>query len=288
MRRLLIMLCGVFALCVALAGCAGGSANSLEGSWDYDDASLAEYLGDEATPEQKEAAKQLMFLNVNSDGTVQWVMYGDAAEGTWEQGDDGITFTFDEEPYPAELADGKLTIDDGMGGVTFVKAPQARVIPSEEQASEALGVMLGFDIEDIEMTSGDVEEEFDETLYQAVDLTEFESPITIADDDTCTIVATGAGMNGLGDPGYQLQVTNKTDKPIYISTGEFTIAGAEALAYAEETVDANGELGIFMGFDASEMGEDVTVDVLKDVAGSIIVYDDESLEEIATYEVKIA
>ena len=294
--KLVIVAC-VAALCIALAGC--GSSNSLAGTWDYDEATLAEYVGEDLTPEQIEAAKKIMFVQFKDDGTVAFVMYGDVMEGTWKDDKGNLTVEIEGEPWKATLVDGKLTLDDGEDPMGFVKASGTRDIPTDDITNEALSTMLGFalgdieveetsaDIEDssieIEGTSDDVEAEFSDEDYLPKELTDLAEPVTVADDGTCTITVTGTGVNGFGDPGYNLNVVNKSDKAIYVTEQEFTVGGKEVAAYSDETVDAGATKDVFLAFDALDLGDNASVESLVDVKGVLEVDDDESVEEIATY-----
>ena len=292
-KKLALLVLGcVAALCIALVGC--GSGNSVAGTWDYDEATLADYVGEDLTADQKAAAQKIMFLNMNEDGTLDLVMYGDTLAGTWEQSDSGLTVTVEDEPWEATLADGKLTLDDGEGGLVFVKASGNRALPSEDEANEALATMLGFEIgedleieetsADIETSGDDLDMEFSEEDYQPTELTDLAEPVTVADDETCTITVTGTGVNGFGDPGYQLHVVNKTDKAIYVTEQEFTVGDLEVAAYSDETVEAGATADIFLAFDAVDLGDDASVESLVAVKGVLEIDDDETVEEIATYD----
>lgn len=282
MMKLLAATC-LAALCIALAAC--GNSNSPAGTWDYDEATLAAYVGDDMTNEQKTAAQKIMFLNLNEDGTLDFVMYGDDMKGTWKQNDKGLTIIIEDEEIPATLADGKLTFNDEEGGMGFVKASSKRALPTEEEANEALSAMLGFDLGEVEFedSSSDIESTFDEADYKPTELNALEQPVTIADDDRCTITVTATGVNGFGDPGYNLQVVNKTNKAIYVTEQEFTIGGTEVAAYSDETVDANATADVFLAFDAADLGDNASVASLVNVKGTLEIDDDETVDELATY-----
>ena len=282
MVKLLAATC-LAALCIALAAC--GNSNSPAGTWDYDAETLAAYVGDDLSDEQKAAAQKIMFLNLNDDGTLDFVMYGDDMTGTWKQNDKGLTLVIEDEEVAATLADGKLTFDDEEGGMGFVKASSKRTLPTEDEANDALATMLGFDLGEIEFedTSGDLEATFDEADYEPKELNELEQPVTIADDDTCTIIVTATGVNGFGDPGYNLKVTNKLDKAIYVTEQEFTIGGKEVAAYSDETVEAGETAEVFLAFDAADLGENASVATLVDVKGILEIDDDETVDELTTY-----
>ena len=301
--RLIAGLCCAFAFCLALFGC-GNASDSIAGTWDLDDASMADYMGEDLTDEQKEAAHQLMFLNLNDDGTVDFVIYGDDIQGTWEKASDGtLSLTFDESPATAKIENGTLTLDEEGEVTTFAKASAKRAIPTEDEVNAALSTLLGFDISDlefdvededtsIELSSADIEEfTVDEEVLS--DRTDLENPVTIADDATATIVVKATAVNEYGDPGYVLSVKNNASAALFVCPADTaTIDGAEVTTYGGDTIEAGDEVEVFISFEATEIGdgENVTVDSLKNVKVDIEVYDDAAFEveddpkPIATYE----
>lgn len=110
--------------------------------------------------------------------------------------------------------------------------------------------------------------------------------ITVADDDICTILVTGKGVDWLEYPGYFMEITNNTDRPIYVTYGygTFSVAGKMVDPGFWESIQPGKYVETFLYFDPEKVG---SIDELTEVEGVIIVEDDETYEEIASYNVSL-
>ena len=110
--------------------------------------------------------------------------------------------------------------------------------------------------------------------------------MTIIDDSTIKIEVTGKGTDFTADPGYRLSITNKTDKAFFLGAEDvFKVNGQEIEAGLGDVLDPGDTVESFMYFSAEELGGGV--EKLKNVEGTIVVYDDESEEQLGKYTFKM-
>ena len=270
-------------LVIGACGCTGGAAlrDGLVGTWDYDLDTIARFVGQDLTDEQVQAARELMFLNLDEDGAAELVLFGEIRSGSWEPGGAGgadATITVEGDAYPARLDDGVLTMGEGETALVFEKAAYLREPPSADECAAAMEALVGIgpertaDAPIVVPEGGRIETEA------------FDEPVVIGDDEVATILVTAIGTNALGDPGYSLHVANNSDSTVYMGTGEFTVGGAGVTAYGSETLAPGEEKDVFLAFDAADFGGQATPDALVDVAGVLTVNDDATTSVLAYYD----
>ena len=283
MKKLAATLCSAFALCMVLclglASCSGVSRNDLIGTWDYDIDTLDLFVGEGLTDEQVLAARQLMFLNLYEDGSADFALFGSVQNGSWQVSGSGVSIIIGDEESPAKYENGMLTMGEGDVSLVFVKADELRSLPTEEQVAAAMEELVGSGA--IEEATRDIA---DPQPDAQIELVEWDSPIVVADDDTVTIAVTASGTNALGDPGFNLHVTNNSDTTFYLTEGEFTLDGQAVVVYGNDVFAPGEEKDMFLAFDAVGLSDDTVVDASSDVHGVVSVNDDATTEVIASYE----
>lgn len=236
-------------LAFALAGCSGGTASQagdVEGSWVLEDASS---VGFDA------------FLQFNDDGVVQYAVADSWIEGTWDNQDGALSAVFADQPVKLSVNGDKLTLgSSGASQLVFKRADESTTLDAFLAANGASS------------DTGIVEEQIEDI-----------DPVTVVDDDTCSIVVTGKGTDFVADPGYRLAITNKSDEAIYISTMEkFKVGDVELDAGIGEIIEPGATVDAFMYFSKDELGGGA--EKLAGVSGTLIAYDDKSGEELSSYE----
>lgn len=109
-------------------------------------------------------------------------------------------------------------------------------------------------------------------------------PVTIADDEIVTIVATDRAADEWGQVGIMLTITNKSDKKIAMSIPNDSCAVNGVMSdnwfYTAVLPGTSAtKLCAFEGIDS--------VDELVNIQCQLDVYDDETYEDIASYPVNI-
>ncbi len=235
-------------LAFALAGCSGQSANGgdIKGGWILEDSSA---VGFDA------------FLQFGEDGLAQYAVADSWIEGTWDVENGAAGATFADQAVKLSLNGDKLTLGSNDGSrLVFKRAGDDMTLESYlgENAGLAGGEVVEEQIDDID-------------------------PVVIADDETCTITVTGKGTDFTADPGYRLSISNKSDAAIFVSTmDKFKVNGTDIDAGIGEIVEAGSTADAFMYFSKDELGG--ALDKLVDTNGKLIVYDDKSGDEIASYD----
>ena len=279
MKRLVAILLCAFALCVGLVSCAGVSRDAVIGTWDYDIDTLSLFVGEGLTDEQVQAARQLMFLNLNDDGSAEFVLFGESQSGTWKTEGSKIVITIGGEESTAKLENDMLIMGEGDTPLSFVKASDPREVPKGAQVTAAMEVLLGSGT--VDEPSGNVA---DPLPNAQIELTELDEPMPIADDDVATITATAEGTNALGDPGFNLHVVNKSGATLFMTEGEFFVDGQAVTVYGGDVFAPGDEKDVFLAFDAAGLPDGMTVDALGNVQGTIALNDDATTEMVASYE----
>lgn len=260
MKRFWTALAAAFVLSLALVACGGASADYKEnfiGTWEV--TSLTQN-GEETSAEQLETMKSYglaVYLDLNEDGTSALDLFGETREGTWEaKSADKVTVTINDDPIEGTLGDGILTLSqDGSELVLKQIDPSERIDTSE--AASALAPSNGSTY-----YGGDTIEDLD----GAVTL-----DIPLVDDEQVAIKVLGMGSY-VGDPGFLLELTNKTASDVlFVSGNGWNTNGIATDPVLYETVKAGETLGSILWFNASEVGSDVTT--LADISGLIDVYD---------------
>ena len=261
-----ISLCITLAACalaLALAGCAPAPAKvvddgSLKGFWVLDKSTS---LGFDAA------------LNLDNDNLAELMISDSYLEGTWKTDGKEATVTFEdgeEKTAKIYVVDQKLTYGDENGSkLVFVKGSMEEYFaPKNNNSSDAAVANDSSESEEVEEFIDDIE------------------PITITDDETCKIVVTGKGTDFTGDPGYRLSLTNNSGSSVFIVADDtFKVGKTEIAPGMGEVVEPGKTVETFMYFPKDEVGGGV--DKLNAVSGKIIVGDDETGTQIATYEVEL-
>ena len=266
------------AVCLFASGCLGtGPSEATKaqwkpkfvGTWD-----LQEAKGDSSySAEDLQLVREMgydFYLELKEDGTAALVIDDDKTSGTWEVKSENVaTFSAEGDTVEMKLADGKLTAEEGSKSLTFVKSNTNKGSSTTGTTTPAAGNANGSSTS----RSGS------ENSTTKVDLT----PVTIADDDLCKIVVTGKEEDFAGDPGYNLTITNKSDKVIFVTdaTDSFSVNGKMATAYLNVSIKGGMYADSFMYFTRDELGGGL--DSLTAVEGEVDVFGDDDFEELGHY-----
>ncbi len=127
-KGVIALLACVFALCLALVGCGGGSGSSGDvkaawvGTWDLVE---MEENGEVTGSEDLEMLRSLgldVYLELNQDGTGSLVLFGEAMDGKWEaKSATEATFTLEGQTVDMKIADSKLAMEQNGSKLTFKK-----------------------------------------------------------------------------------------------------------------------------------------------------------------------
>ena len=267
-KRIAILLAAVcsFVLCFALVGCGGGkggdASKNFVGYWKLTGGEMDGEEIDASYISLMESLDLTISLTLNEDGTAKFVLFGDETDSTWEA-KDASTMKISVEGVSLEgkLDGGKLSLDLEGEKLIFEKG---------EAPASSSG------------TSGTTDpEKGTDKGSTSTTTAKQDLNVTIADDDICTIVVTGAEEDFAGDPGYNMTVTNNSDRSInvYSSYGSFSVGGKMTEAYGSQTVKAGKYADMFLYFMDLDGIED-----LVDVDGVIVVVDDESWDTLAEYD----
>lgn len=281
----------VLALCLALVGCGasgeGGTgaheANAnFVGTWAIDSMSSD---GQEMTEDELSIAKAMgVYLTLRDDGTAALELFGVEAEGTWEATDASHAMLRIEEGSSADVAgDQEMTFADGT--LTMESPAQKMVftqIDPSEKTSADLEQLLGTDLEEFGHTAGGSMGSTTSAVSNAQLADSAALDIVVADDDMCTIKVTAKG-DYFGDPGYYVEVVNKTDGQIFVDdNNEFGINGTVASPVFSMTVNAGETGSAILWFDKEDING-AGVEALSNVNGKLTVTN-ETGDVLRTYD----
>ena len=141
----------VFALAM-LAGCGGGGAKSIVGTWHFteivpSEASMKDLDESQKADREAEATMLSVFMNdaeaeFAEDGSFTFTFLGDKYKGKWEEADGGVRVTMEGEDYTSagglyKIKDNKLVFEaDGAEGrlsgyvVTYESGPASGAEPA--------------------------------------------------------------------------------------------------------------------------------------------------------------
>ncbi len=283
-KKWVAMLVSVFALCLVLAGCAGGgdAAKNYVGDWKLvgmeengeatsaDDIKLMEDMGLSVT------------MSVKEDKTFSMNVMGEEMSGTWEaKSASEATFTVEGQSVPVTLANGVLSLEESGTKMMFEKGT---VSTSSSGAAATSGAAGGGDTSATTGTSTGTATGTDAGTTSAGTSEEAAIPIgqTIADDDICTIEIVDKKADWAGDPGYTVKITNKSDKAITAVSqyGTFSVDGKMVDPVLVETIQPGKYVESFMWFSDDDVA---SLDQLVNVEGTIEVYDDETYDTLGEY-----
>lgn len=278
-KKLAILLAcalGTCALCFALVGCSGGGtttdpAKNFTGYWEISSMTSADGTDSADTISLMKALGLTCSITLNEDKTGELNFFDEILDGTWSAKDASTaTFSSGGDSIDMTLADGKLSLTVEGDSLVFSKGT------APTTSGSATTTTTSTDTAGTSASSG---------TAAASDKVDYS--VTIADDDVCSIVVTSKALDWADDPGYNMTVTNKSDKDISLMAqyGTFSVNGKMVEPFLAETVKAGKYADVFMYFSSS----DVTggLDGLVGVEGDILVYDATTYEDIATYSVKL-
>lgn len=257
-------------LSLVLVGCGGGGKDAKEvfaGNWkatsmtgfDEDDWEFCESLG------------MSIVLTLEDDGTATISIFGESMDGTWEaKSTTECSITLDGDEGTATLKDDVLTLGVDEDTVTFTKI-------SDDEAEELLAANDEL---------GDLDEEGDDESTDAIVDENFE-PMTVADDDICTLEVTGKQTDDWGDSGYLFTVKNKTDKTITFSTTyeTSTVDGTMVEFYGSKDVNAGAQAkNVFFYCEGDEVP---SLDDLKNVVLVVEIWDADTWDTLASYTLEL-
>ena len=97
-------------------------------------------------------------------------------------------------------------------------------------------------------------------------------------------MVTGTEQDWAGDVGYNMTITNNSDRIInvYASYGSFSVAGKMMELYGGETIKPGKYVDTFMYFSSSDLSGGL--EGLYDVEGVLSVTDDDTWDTIVEYD----
>ncbi|MBR3690654.1 MAG: hypothetical protein IKL97_06105 [Eggerthellaceae bacterium] len=265
-KRLSILVASALALVLsfALVGCGGGESKdysaNFAGDWKLSGMEDASGVTSEEDIAMLEAFGMTIKLSLADDKSAKLDLAGEVMTGTWEaKSATECAVTLDGETVTATLSDDKLVMKDGESSMTFKKmtAEEAASLPASGSASGSLG-----------------EEVVDSSF----------APVNIADDDICTIKVVGKMTDEFGDSGYVMSIVNKSDKAIYVTVpfDSTTVNGKMVDIWGGETLLAGASIDdAFFYADAEDVP---SLEAMTAVKGKIEVWDDDSLDTLASYD----
>ena len=132
-KRLLALITGALALCLALVACGGTSASPsvdatpFMGTWEiYEMESDGEATSNEDVRLMRDFLGISVYLDVNEDGSLVLDVFGETMEGSWQATDAStLSATLDGQPVDVTLVGDKLTVAQNGSSITFVKIDPA-------------------------------------------------------------------------------------------------------------------------------------------------------------------
>lgn len=277
-------MCAALLACLALVGCGSGSESQeseLVGYWEVVDGQIEDTSMDDLL-EFADAANLHLIIYFDEDGTGVLDAFGNLTDFTYDAVD--MTITVDGEDEDISLEAGQLTIDEGDNYFVFEKSDEdlSDVIEQDEAIAEEWG-----------STTTEYDEDGSSSTVAEKDLSEANTteaidPVTVADDDVCTIIVTGKMVDADGDAGYYVDITNNGDANISVYS-----------PYESATVDGIGYELWQTGASDIEPGETRTAELyfeelshisnLNNVTFGLAVHESESEDnsDIAEYSVTI-
>lgn len=214
-----------------------------------------------------------------TSGSIEFTSYEDESEdeGEGEEGASSSSSSSTTSTAKLTYSNNKLTLGSSDGSkLVFVKDDSEETKGYFEFDSD--GLELANDGDDLG-ENRDIEIDTSEYVDEVINPID---PVTVADDAVTTITVTGKGTDFTGDPGYQLSITNKTDKSIYlIPEDDFTVGDKKVEAGLGEELEPGEALDTFVYFAQDDLGGQL--DALGVTDGVILVLDDATDDELARY-----
>ena len=265
-----LLAAAVLAFC--LAGCSQAqnmSPDTLKGIWKLDSGSSVGFdsyisFEDDDYVEMIVADSLLdgKWSVSGASGKIEFETYMEPEEEEDESSSSSSSSSSNKKTAKLSYVNNKLIVgsDDGSK-LVYVK-------DDSEQAKE----MFGYTME----SDNGQEIEYVEEVIDNI------SPVTIADDDKFTITVTGKGTDYTGDPCYRMNITNKTDKDMFIvPQDDFVVGGAKIEAGFGDEIEAGKTIETEMYFAKEDLGGGL--EKLTTVDGVIEVIDSDTDEDVVTY-----
>lgn len=270
-----------FALCLALVGC-GPSKESYVGTWDLKSSAVIDESDVPGTTYTEEEVTSLrdsdldIYLTLKDNGVAVFNLLGSLTDGKWEANGGNGSIEFDQpgtvDPDTGEMVE-TTSATLKLSGDTLIM----------EKDNTAFTFTKG---EDKDPYKDDGIEVADENGMSLI-MTESEklnSPVTIVDNDQVSMVIDGKGVDSIGDPGYNLQIENKTVDTLNFWLPEpVTVGDKEVRCYTYITLNPGASTTTFLQLDVEDAGTS-DVNELSDVKGTIQVDNAENGEMVGTYE----
>ena len=211
-------------------------------------------------------------LYLGEDGKATLDLFGEVQDSTWDI--EKCTLGYDGETGTLELADDKLTFAAEETSLVFKKG------------DDSLADQIKTDRESEKITDmGDPDDGDDGTTSSTEAATvPIDPPVTIADDEIVTVVATDRAADEWGQVGIMLTLTNNSDRKIGMSIPNDSCAVNGVMNdnwfYTAVLPGTSAtKLCAFEGIDS--------IDELVNIQCQLDVYDDETYEDIASYPINI-
>lgn len=263
----------LFAALVLLSACGGDArTENFVGTWDLVSGDNPENDTDlsEANVASMNELGLETYLNLEEDGSLSLVSFSEAKFGEWNATSaQTANASVEGQQATIELKDDTLQLKQNDTVLVFAKGNTKEF--DSKTAADASQVSVS--------VTSNSEDELSDMIVRGELL---KKPITIIDDSTCRLHINGVGTDRLGDPGFNLFITNLTDKPFDIWVSKpFEVDGKQVRTYLCETVPAKESITAFMQFDTADLAS-TSPSVLKNITGTLIV-DNADGEKIATY-----
>lgn len=251
-----------FSLTVLLCGCVGGNDAALfVGTWDL----RSGHNGagsDDLSEENVSALRNLgvdAYLDLGEDGALTLVMFDEAKGGNWKAtGPASANATIEGQSATISLVGDELRLKQQDAVLEFFKGNSKEANASLPAKSSDLG------------KSQALEARLSELVVRGA---LWDAPVTVADDARCTVQVNGVGTDRLGDPGFNLQITNNGEDSIDVWVCEpFRVDGAWVKVYLCETVAPRETATAFMQFDTADL-HSTSPSALQNVQGELLVDD---------------
>ena len=270
------------ALCLALVGC-GPSKESYVGTWDLKSSAVIDEASAPGTTYTEEEMTSLrdadldIYLTLKDNGVAVFNMLGALTDGKWQANGGSGSIEFDQpgtvDPETGEMVE-TSTATLKLSGDTLIM----------EKDNTAFTFTKGEDKDPYQVSDGiEVADENGMSLI----MTESEklgSPVTVVDNDQISMVIDGKGVDSIGDPGYNLQIENKTVDTVNIWLPDpVKVGDKDVRCYTYITLNPGASTTTFLQLDVEDTGTS-DVNELSDVKGTIQVDNAENGEVIGTYE----
>lgn len=274
---ILLLLITLMFLC---PGCTGDGEHFV-GVWDLHEVE-SENTDASLSPDEVEALHVLgmdTYLNLDADGSLTLVNFDKALRGNWNAtGQRTAKATIDGQEASILIEGDQLSLTQQDVTLKFNRGIDKELVTIDERTQ---GKPQSHDQEPEEAGTTDKTSGLSDMVVRG---TLFSEPLTFVDDDICTIVIDGTGVDKWGDPGYNLQITNNSSTNIDIWIKDaFTVDGKQVRAYLCETVSPQRSLTTFIQFDTDDLGS-TSVASLQKIMGTILVDNIEGIT-IARYPV---